>query len=150
MVARILNQERGMSKNKAEEILRKLREAMSSGTNISGAILWLAREKRAVQKRVLDALRGPAKVGRGKNLIRDEEWLAGVESWRALMESGATPGKKFTDLEVIADWLKTTSTRYGRDKPFREHTESGKREIKRIRDAIGRAKRNRKKAVEMA
>lgn len=65
-----------------------------------------------------------------------------------MKDSGVT--QEATDLDVIEDWLKSTDTRNDRpeDEPFRPARKAGKDEIKRIRDAIVRARRNRKNPPE--
>jgi hypothetical protein len=137
-------------KDRASDIVRDLRKAMPKWVNGPAQLYRLAREKRSVQHRVLDALRGPKKVGAPKNPLTDEEWLTSVEFWRASMETSAPADTRITDLEVIKDWLMHTPTRRGRSEgsKFLEWSEEGKKEVRRIRDAIVRARRNRKKALK--
>lgn len=138
-------------KDRADELLRLIRDEMLQHSNLGSCLFALAREKRGAQHRVLDALKGPPSPGRPRKGISDDEWLTGVESWREQMAWSDGPNsRKASDLEVIRDWLKNTESRYGRDKgkPFRADSSTGKAEVKRIRDAVVRARRNRKKAIK--
>lgn len=135
-------------KDRADELLRLMREGLADHSNLGACVFALAREKRGVQHRVLDALRGPKQTGRPRKGISDDEWLSWLEAYRAQMVlSYGRNARKPSDLGVIVYGLKNSGTRYGRNKgePFREHTPSGKAEVKRIRDAVVRARRNRKK-----
>ena len=135
----------------ADALLAGLKAEMKNMGNGTTYIYQLAHSKRSVQRRVLDALRGPsksgpAKLGRPKNILPDEEWLVGVEMWREHMLLSEPPRvKPPTDLEVIRDWLKNTDTRHKSTRPKNGRVTQA--EITRIRDACVRAKRNRKKAM---
>lgn len=129
-------------KDRAEELMRGIREEMATHSNLGAWLLLLAKEKRGVQRHVLDALNTKL-AGRPSNPISDEEWLAGFESWRDHVIENQPDA---TDLEVIEDWIRNTGTRHGRTdgEKFHPRRQEGKDEIKRIRDACVRAKRSRK------
>ena len=132
-------------KDLADELLQGMQEEMREHSNLGAYLRALARAKRGVQHRVLDAIKGPIVSGRRRKLMTDEGWLEGVDAWRERMKRKGLADA--TELEVIRDWLRNTSTRYGRDKgvAFKEDSDDGKREVKRIRDACVRARRSRNK-----
>lgn len=125
--------------NVADEILNSIQKEMEAHSNLGAWLLYLAKQKRSVQHRVLDTL-NPKTTGRPRNPMSDEEWLSGVESWR---KRGIQHKPDATDLEVIEDWIKSTGTRYKRPegKSFHPTSPSGKAEIRGIRDACVRARR---------
>lgn len=131
-------------RDRANDLLDGILNEGKVHSNLYAWLLALANENRGVQLRVLGALR-TKKRGRPRNAITDEMWLEGVESWRSYMMR-KYPGRDFTYLEIIEDWLKNTDTRYNRqpDELFKPNRASGRAEIKRMRDAIVRAKRSRK------
>lgn len=146
----VTKNKRSSDKDVANEMLNMFRAEMPNWSNGSALILWLARAKRTVQRRVLDALKGPPKKGAPKRPISDDLILEGVEGYRDLLESYPGHGeRKLTDLAVIQLWLENTGTRFNRapGKAFKKDTSSGKAEIRFVRDACVRAKRSRKKAV---
>lgn len=147
-----VNDKRRSERDTAAEILRLFWEQMRTHSNLAAIVLWLAREKRSVQRRVLDALRGPRKRGAPRNAISDEEWLTGVDAWRKEMQQrDGLNHCPASDLTVIRDWLANTNTRYKRDEGtrFQPDRAAGNAEICRVRDAVVRARRRRKNPSKM-
>jgi len=142
-----VNDKRRSERDTAAEMVRLFLEEMQTHSNLAAIVRWLVNSPRSVQRQVLNDLRGPHKPGAPRKGIPDEDWLLSVESWREQMERINSPGgRRPSDLAVISDWLSQTGTRYGRekDKPFQPNREAGKAEVRRIRDAIVRARRRRK------
>lgn len=152
MAARVKDK-RSSDKSTAEKILRRFQEELREHSNLGAIVLWLARTKRSVQKRVLDALRGPRKRGAPRRGFSDEVWLDEFEGWRKHMEQVCGPGhRRPSDMALIRALLSNTGTRHGREEghPFRPESKAGKTEVRRIRDAIVRARRHRRKSPKMA
>lgn len=128
-------------KDRADYFLTGIKKDMEVHSNLGAWLLALSQEKRAIQHRVLDALRGPKSAGRPKRPHSDNEWLDAFEAYR-----DGTGFQSKTDLGAIEEWLTKTETMYerGPNIPFRPNRTDGKQEVRRIRDAIVRARRSRK------
>jgi len=152
MAARVKNK-RPSDRDTAEDMLRYIREEMREDpTNLGVRVLWLARAKRAVQRRVLDALRGPKQPGAPKKVISDEDILREFEGWREDMEKSFPRSHRPSERADIRTWLLNTGIRSLREegKPFRPESPGGKAEVRRFCDMFVRARKRRKNPPKMA
>lgn len=130
----------------ADDLTRRIQDEMPSLGEHALPFHELFLAKPSIQRRVLLNLRPHHKPGRPKKPITDEDWRIAVEDTREELRKEAHAAgctRRVTAREAIIHLLKTTGTRWKREAgvPFRPHTPSGKAEIKRIQDAVVRARR---------
>lgn len=139
------------AKDQAATITQGIYAEMREGhSNLGAWLIELSRAPRGVQTRVLDAIRGPKKIGAPLRPLSDEEWLNGFEAHREWAIAHGQIAQHSTDLDVIRHWLEHLGTRFNgtAGKEFRRGTISGEKEVRSLRDAISRARRNRRKGAK--
>lgn len=130
----------------ADNLIVHICNALHQAVDYRACLLAFFEAKPSVQRRVLAHFR-PAKArGAPRRAIPDHYWLEFVESWKATLQESATISGRNTrvsDLAAIEYGLTHSNSRLNR-KPgqsFLPGTESGRAEIRRIRDATVRARR---------
>lgn len=127
----------------ANDLSEDLRRAMKDDQNCGAVFGAFLRAKPNVQKLVIRKLKPPRRAGRPKRAMPDEAWLLGVEATRAVLS--ATGGSaRVTDTQAIKHML--VRSRMGRapEVLFAPNSGPGKAEVRRVIDAIARARRARK------
>ena len=136
-------------KDIAEHLLELLRREIKNSPNCGAIFRAFANANPAVQKRIVAAMRDPKRPGRPRRKLPDDIWLMQIEGTkRQLQAEAAARGstKRITDRAAIVHNLQNDFMRFGRqeDIPFKLNSESGFEEVRRVVDAIARARRAQK------
>ena len=146
---KVADKPRRSDKDIADDLVRLIGAEFVEWPNFRAIFLALSRSKPSVQKRVFKSFAAPKTRGAPKRPITDIDFLHFVESnKRELQNQTKDAGitRRVTNLEAIEYGLSTSDTRYNRAPgvTFNPKSDSGKREIRRIRDAAVRARRTGK------